>query len=336
MHKKAAIEMQFNWLFVLIIGAIILLLVGSLLFKQKEVSTQSKNALLTRNLDAILSGADASLNTVSVITLPQSKIEFQCDEYRVGTFSRKMEVMHVFTPTTLEGNKLITQTLEWSLPFRITNIVYLTSPAYRYMVIGQNQLAQEAFMLFPNETFTERSDSLGSVKSRGEQKIRLIFFDDSVANNKVVPIAFAKMADKDVTALKASGTLDNGDIEFFGKKGDRFVSLQSTSYFRKETLFGAMITDSPSLYVCTMENLFQKLGIVAEVYKIRTQQLIASYTQAGNKCSELRASAYSTAAIDILQKARFAKDYFSPLSSATSQLQRQNDQAQKQSCATIY
>ena len=49
--KKGVIEVQFNWIFVLIIGSVILILITGVVIKQKNISETSKNTLILKNLD---------------------------------------------------------------------------------------------------------------------------------------------------------------------------------------------------------------------------------------------------------------------------------------------
>src|SRR3989338_411247 len=117
--KKRAVEIQFNWLFVLIIGAIILILFSGIIMRQKNISETSKNVFLLNNLDAIFSGSEVSQGTVNIVKIPETKIEFRCNRYSIGKLSKQLQVMNVFPHSVLEGNQLIAMTLDFSIPYRV-------------------------------------------------------------------------------------------------------------------------------------------------------------------------------------------------------------------------
>src|SRR3989338_6722404 len=169
--KKGVIEVQFNWLFVLIIGAVILIMFSGIIIRQKNISETSKNVLLLNNLDAIFSGSESSKGTVNIVKIPETRIEFRCNRYSIGKLSKQLDVMNVFPPSVLEGNSLISMTLDFSMPYRITNIVYLTSPKYRYIFIGSDN-AGEIKIMMPNETFSGTFSNLGEARYEGENKAR--------------------------------------------------------------------------------------------------------------------------------------------------------------------
>ena len=71
--KKGVVEIQFNWMFVLIAGAIILALFIGIILRQKGISETTTNALILNNLDAVLSGSEVSVGTVNVVKMPEAK-----------------------------------------------------------------------------------------------------------------------------------------------------------------------------------------------------------------------------------------------------------------------
>jgi len=58
--KKGVIEVQFNWIFILIIGAIILFFFFSIVKTQKTVSEKKISTTVRRDIRAILTGAGVS------------------------------------------------------------------------------------------------------------------------------------------------------------------------------------------------------------------------------------------------------------------------------------
>ena len=339
-YKKAVIEVQFNWLFVLIIGAVILIMFSGIIIRQKNISETSKNVMMLNNLDAIFSGSEASKGTVNIVRIPETRIEFRCNRYSIGELSEQLGVMNVFPPSILEGDRLISMTLDFSMPYRITNLVYITSPKYRYIFIGGND-AREMEIMMPNETFSGIFSTLGEVRYDGEKKARLVFFDDFLSDGNSLSFNledYARLSDNDVTALNVKGSLESGTIEFFRKQQDKFIKIGESGYIGKESLLGAVFSDSPEIYSCVMDNIFEKANIVTKVYRGKTEAIRSAYSGSNDRCSALLDSVYTLENIDriLAASSAFSSSNANEIISAAKSLQVQNKQAQLQSCAVIY
>ena len=338
--KKGAIEIQFNWIFVLVIGAIILIVFSSIITRQKNLSESSKNVLILNNLDAIISGSESSTGTINTIKIPETTIEFKCNQYSIASFSKQFQVMNIFAPSLLHADRLVTMTLDFSLPFRISNIVYLTSPNYRYILVGNTEISNHIKKIMPNETFTASYDSIGNVKFLGEEKSRFIFFDNFIADGQSLAPnlrEYIALQDDKVTALNIKGDLEKGEIEFFEKSNDKFIKKGSSNYVKKETLLGAIFSDNVELYNCVLNNVFKKINIVSQIYKGKMQKIRDSYSQSNNHCS-INAETYSLDNIDgiVAASSSFTPENIAEMLNAAENLHQQNNQAQLQSCAVIY
>lgn len=330
--KSGAIEIQFNWIFVLIIGAIILVVFSGIIVRQKNVSETSKNVMLLNSLDAILSGSESAAGTVNIVRIPESRIEFSCHSYSIGKSSKQIEVMNVFPPSILEGDRLIASTLDFSVPYRISNIVYLTDPGHTYLFLGDGEIESRMKELMPSEADLKEVGSIGDA-AYGQGRVRIVFFGD----HPELPASFAKAPDADITALRVDGTLSHGTLEFYRKSGNAFESTGTTYYLGEETLLGAVFSDDLSIYECTMGSIFEKIGIVTGIYKSRTIAIRDAYSSQGNRCAAFGDTTYSLDNIEEISSASgFNELNIARISEAASRLRAQNRQAQLQSCATIY
>jgi hypothetical protein len=327
--KKGVVEIQFNWIFALIAGAVIIALFTGIILKQKNISETSKNSLILNNLDAILSGSEASPGTSKVTRIPETKIEFRCNSYSVDKVSKQINSMTVFTPSVLEGNKLITWTLDWNLPYRITNFVYLTNPRVRYVFVGSSSFARDIFEKMPEGI--EKVDSVDQIQDMGDDMVRIIYFDGSISAESSIPNA---LTGEKVTALKVSGNEIKGTLEFFEAENDNFVKKGDSYYIKEPTLFGAIFTDDVKIYNCVMRNAFEKLNIVSQIYREKVVELN------GGSC----ASDYSRNNIDTIfdNSINFnpldlnIDSILNNLDTAANDLKGQNTEAKEKSCALIY
>lgn len=332
--NKAQFEIQFNWIFVLAVGAIILIFFSVVMLKQKSASEQTTNLFVLKNLEAIMAGAEVSAGTVNFVDMPKIEVNFECNRYSIGDASKRFEIMSVFTPSKIKSNKMITWTLAWNVPYRVTNFLYLTSPNIRYVLIGENELAVSVNKTMPKELNKEliRFSDINNIKNKNDAQVRFIFFNI----NPVLPNEFIKMSDKDVSALKVTGDDENtGTIEFYKKEGTIFTNKKTSYYLKEPSLIGAVFTDNIEMYECVMKNAFKKLNIVTEVYKKKIEDLRNIYTSQGDRC----AAYYDLQYINTISSAASPNFNFPQISAIDTNsilLENQNKQAQLYSCALIY
>ena len=333
MKKRGQFEIQFNWIFVLAAGALILLFASVFVLKQKDISGRAVDQSVSNSLKAIIAGAEVSTDTLNFVELPKIGIEFECGKYRVGSASRSFQIMSVFAPSKIESTRLMTWTLDWNTPYRVTNFLYLTSPNVRYILVGAetDSLAYKINKSMPKELNKEWINPGDSVEDKNDAKVRFVFINTGVDNN-VVP-KFSKMRGEDVTALKVVG--DENKVEFFEKKGSDFESKGISYYLKLPSLVGAVFTEDFELYNCVMVGAFKKLKIVTQIYKKKTESMAGYYSGQGDAvCANDHGSGYLTAILTASGK--FNDVNIQLIDSAANNLVQQNEDAQLHSCAGIY
>lgn len=343
MKKRGQFEIQFNWIFVLVAGAIILLLFSVIILRQKSASEKSIDASVSRNLEAIIAGAEVSKGVTSFVDLPKVEIDFECNRLIVGTASRRFEAMTVFTPSKISSNQMITWTLDWNLPYRVTNFLYLTSPDIRYILVesdtaGTDSLAKKINELMPEEMNKEliTASEITNLVDKNDAKVRFIYFDDSIITTGTpIPFQFIKMSMEDITALEITPNTFNediGSVTFYNNMGSSF-SFKGTSYYlKKPSLLGAIFADDFELYNCVMNNAFKKMNIVTKVYKQKTIDLYDYYENLGDNCKNFH---YSTH-LSSIESNTFSSSGVEAINQFAGLLETQNKEAQQNSCALIY
>jgi len=128
MEKKGQ-AIQFNWMFVFIAGAFILLFFVGFSVNYFQLGEQKINAEISRGLDQIFSGSK-STSQYKNFTLDSKKfnIDFNCPLIIVNEDS-KLEVDYpLFGSDSNQIDKLIVWSREFISPFRVDNIVYVANP----------------------------------------------------------------------------------------------------------------------------------------------------------------------------------------------------------------
>ncbi len=274
MINKKAFEIQFNWIFVLIAGAAILLFFSAVIVKQKNASEASTRASALKDIESIITGTSVSTDTTKLIDIPSSNIEIGCNRISLGKVSKQYQSLILFAPSLIKGNKLITQTLTLNIPYRATNLLYVTSPQVRYIIIGDNNLAKEINKSLPSQTAKEHFllyDS-SKIKYFSNYKIRFVFANVNLPST--IPNSLIKIPNNDMSAVKISGDNKKGTIEFFQKSGNSFLPAGSSSYIGISSLLGAIYADALESYECSMANAFARHKLVTRIYKGKTNGLI--------------------------------------------------------------
>src|SRR3989338_1486438 len=274
MMNKKGFEIQFNWIFVLVAGTAIILFFTVVVIKQKNVSETSTKATILKSMEAVITGASVSTDTTNIIDIPNSDIEVDCGRVSIGGVSKQYQSLVLFAPSLIKGNKLITQTLAFSTPYRATNLLYITSPQMRYIIIGDSKLAKEINKSMPSELKKEFYQSMPEIKNMNNYKIRFVLFENLID----FPKALEKMPDSDVTAIKINGDSEKGIIEFWQKESNSWLSKGTSFYIGKQSLIGTIYADTLDVYECNMRNVFSRLNLVTKIYAERTKKLTQGAT----------------------------------------------------------
>ena len=325
MHsKKGFVEIQFNWIFVLISGAVILILFTGIIINQKDISQTSIDVLILKNLDAVLSGSESSTGTVNVFSVPNTKINFGCGSYSIGDVTGQSNI-NIFAPSFLEGDSIVSMTAEWNAPYKVTNLVYVTNPRIRYIFIGSSDFARDIFETIPDEIRNDGYTNVDVIENENDDHVRIIFFDQD-------PDFPVNLYGTSVTALKVSGNEEKGTIEFFYSENNNFVSEGTSYYIGESALLGAVFSDNLDGYSCVMENVFDDLNVVSRVYEKKINNLRSIYD--GQKCEKF----YDPGSIITIKEASatFNQLNIDRITANANNLGLQNKILQSISCALIY
>ncbi len=141
-YRKAQVESQLNWVFILIVGIIILIFFTTLVFKMRATSDTKLQIDVLNDLDSIVTGAKISTGTSHTIQVPTDSITFECDYTGYSEFSLTGTGVHVdtsyiplFTLGELKGKELITKAVDWAVPFRVTNFLLMTTKLQSFVFI---------------------------------------------------------------------------------------------------------------------------------------------------------------------------------------------------------
>ena len=294
--KRGIVAVQFNWIFILIVGALIILFFIVMVKRQGGISEEKSQIEIRSKFKTILVSAKQSTGTLFSMYLPKTELEFGCSGFSVaGTSS--VDLGEVFAPDLIRSSKNVIYlwALDWEIPYKVSNFVYLTSPDVRYIIIGDRETeAQDLYYILPDNVTkgylpVDASPDPIVVNNLNNYKVRFIFFDSNTLTR--LQTTFPKTKNKDITALlidQNSGCLSEafdgcGEVTYYVSDGNTFkldFPYGTTPYLKKESLFGAIFSENKEIYECTMEKALVSAKIVSKIYQNRTEFLYNHFSPA--------------------------------------------------------
>src|SRR3989344_5674159 len=277
--NKKGVEVQFNWIFVLIAGTAIILFFSLVVVKLKGISETSRQGDIVKGIEAIITSASVSIDTTNVI---------------VGDN---------------DAAKYINKTLP-------------------------KELNREIVKAYPS-----------SMRSPVSYRVRLVFTENIDLRSNNIPPSLQDMGDQDVTAVKITGDMEKGALEFYNKKENKWAAdpRGASQYLGRASMIAAVYADTRELYECSMKNAFSRHKLVAKIHIDRTEELkrgISGTNALNLECTNVYetsishlnsiydASAMLSAAID---SANIQK-----LHEFSKKLSDENKKAQRFSCPLVY
>jgi len=324
-RKKGSIEVQVNWVFILIAGAIILIVAFSFVTKLRAASKVKVADSLVKDIEAIATGAQIAKGGSQTVPVPKVNIEFACTEectcgFRVGPAEKMFKDKVIFAPDNLEDVAIIFLALDWKMPFRVTNFLYASNRFVKYFIVSEPGKGTEIIDIFkkklPDTLVVEYIDveKVHLAQPQNYQEFKFVFVHTPFESD------LDKFAKKDYGVIHIA---KNKEITFFDKKSKKRAGFKqppvTLAYAGDAALLGAVFSDDATMYRCNMETALRRLGYIAEVYSARAnalQQKALEGVILGVDCS------YTTSAISL-----------SNLGSAASQAASQFDAASMGSLA---
>tara|TARA_Y100000310_G_scaffold140596_1_gene140030 strand:- start:85 stop:1191 length:1107 start_codon:yes stop_codon:yes gene_type:complete len=365
--KRGQIQVQFNWIFILIVGALILLFFLGVVRTQKKLSDTKISATISTDLRAILSGVEVSTQTAALIDIPKTEIDFNCEGYSVGGLAG-MRPTASFSPNVIKGNRLMSWAVPWSVPYRIMNFVYLTTPEIRYIIVDDDDadpdsLADKLEAALPQKIIEEEDNDrimmnkevvndLVGIEDKNNYKVRVVFFTDTLNDlqSDTTPSELQYLKG-DLTAINVkvtSGGINGyGQITFYKQDGTSFDYVKTTAvdsttdYLGLQSLIAAVFAEDIDSYNCNMKRAFKKMEFMTGIYESRTTELKDNHPDPTCTLTYLGAAGYLTTIkskagdlSEVLDSSDI-NDIYDKVYDVDS-LNNSNDRAQKLSCPEIY
>lgn len=345
--NKRAIELQFNWIFVLIAGAVIIAFFFTVVQKQRSLSEQRLSITLASQMDAIYTGAIESKGTIQPLVTPQPGIAFACNDvcecnYYIGKKATSFGDKLLFAPNLIKDKDGIAWAVEWKLPFRIANFLMLTSPniLYYFVYDDSSQISKQAYQkiikALPKEIMQETRSSLAAAYNiipKGYLHTRFVFIGTEQPNMRSLNLKFA---DEDVSGIWIGSDLQN--IVFYEKSDPSELEFNEypSVLAGDPTPYAAVFSADHQMYNCVMQNAFKKMKLVSLVSAERAKIIQTDLARAECTYATQNLEAIANAAGQLSKNFPSQGQALSTMMSVQGELQRQNANLLQQSCPELY
>jgi hypothetical protein len=294
--KKAQIAIQFNWIFIFIVGAIILAFFLVVIKSQAKQSNLELSAELINNLDTIIKTSQRSSGSFKIIDLPAVTLNFVCKDgfsnYELGNTGLKKDIPYdvIFAPSEMNGAQLISWSVDWKVPYSITSFQFLTNSRIQYIVVNDTSspFSRDLFNLLP-ENITKKTVLFNDqIDDYNYDSYKIIFFT-KVPQNINTPKSKTEL----IKIIPSSNGLDGyGTIKFYEESPSSGNLMGNSSYIRKESLLGAIFAQDYTFYECTMKKAYNRLDLINNITHYRTWNL-SQETSIDNGCRNIYIHALS-------------------------------------------
>jgi hypothetical protein len=296
MNEKAQVQVTFNWVYVLIAGAVILLFFAGIVVRQQTASEQILVTDVVRILESIFVSAGVSENTkfyISTFNLADYTLFFDCEDgvgrYGIEGGSQPVEntIHPIFAPLRMRSPGLVLWSLPYHLPFKVIDLLMVTSVNTKYYLWGDVGFVTEflkATEANPEKPETQVNrveiNSLSEIEPKGDVQVRIVDLDGLITSVDF-PAGLKTMADDKVSAVSFVGD----GMMYYSKQGLSWVAetnvpipLTSLGGERDAAKYAAIFAGNAETYQCNMKKAFKRIPLLNEVYEKKLNEMLKHYT----------------------------------------------------------
>ncbi len=294
--KKGQVEITFNWVYILIAGAVILLFFIGLVARQKAVSEERLSGEVVEVLSSILAGAGVSEKTKNFIDasgLADYTLYFDCLN-GVGEFGIKgrpartqNSIDPVFAPREMRSPRIITWSLPYALPFKVMDFLLIIPSNVKYYIMGNDADFINEFLNSTEGIERVYVPSLAQIEPERNLQVRIIDTSGTVIPGSDVPPPLQSFEDAEVSAAVFTGA---NQVDFYQKQGSGWKKLQvnpvrviSLPGERNAAKYAAVFSADGQMYWCNMNKALVRLELLTKVYGGEE----IAFGEAGGKIGEL-------------------------------------------------
>ena len=363
MQKRGAIEVQFNWIFVLIAGGLILAFFVMVANMQLQTADFEREAKLRTNVDTVLNNAQHSAGTIFEVNMGKSELEFRdCFEgIWVGKRVEPVQARLAFGPDLIKSTlgKTYLWAVEWDMPYRVDNFIFMASSDVRYVIVKpQNPPSLQKYAMeiyngsqvvsLPsniNKVLVDESQ-LGTLQASNYYKTKFVFVKEPASYKIDNTFNGAGINASAVLIEPTEDGLDGYGKITFKKKvtvagSTTLVGADFSYYLGRPSVLAAIFAENKGMYECGMMQAIKRLNMVSGIYQKMTATLNGDFGSTSD-CGKSNVYAQSDQYFGTIfsKSNKFdpttLRDTFRDIYAAAKSLGLQNRKATMLSCPLIY
>ena len=303
--SKRGFAVMFDWMFSIVAGVLIFSFLIYFAVQNTDLFGKVTARVVSEELDILFSGYETT-QTKSVLDFDKNvKLDFSCDKInkrqRFMINDREGKNLWgkiIFSPKSVESDKINVATASWNVPFRVANFVYIWDK--KYNLLGDVPSV---------DVFSDRN-----LKNSDGEKVNFI---KSVNENFKCIYASVKTIYYDV-----NDGYYRGYICFKGKDDD------PTKFFGEAMMIGAILSEDKKDFDCVKSIAINRLKLVNEVYEKKAGKMITSFETCDSEGNYNRAY-HKLTDIDSFDSKFYSSDVISLVKS-------NNDRLIRGGCAGVF
>jgi hypothetical protein len=356
-NRKGIVDVQFNWIFILIAGFVIFLFIIGIVFSQKKNADAQAGISAINQITTILKSKQQTANVYSEVSIPQNEITFRCDAeyttipgdsssyasdgyftFKVGSAERvQLPNEIIFAPLSLNSNKLQVWTGQFEIGFPIGIFTYVTTPQSIILIYDpkntNGDYSDESKKLFsdiPSNITHKLINNVDEYPTYSRRKI--ICFNNQCPNNNELPkeVDYINI----LPATHSNNMYDYGTITFY--KANSWTGNEKTvPYIGAASLYGAIFSDNAEFYECQMARAIKQYNIKEQLVENRLL-LMQTNLEDGTRCKDIIDITLEYTIEKQMQDAYFEYKTLTNLYTASKELDVRNTDLILGSCPKIY
>ncbi|PIZ51459.1 hypothetical protein COY27_03650 [Candidatus Woesearchaeota archaeon CG_4_10_14_0_2_um_filter_33_13] len=288
--KKAQIAVTFNWVYILIAGAVILLFFIGIVVKQKSISEENLATDVVRVMESIFTGAGVSEKTknfVDISGLADYTLFFGCSEgvteYGISGKGKPVQnnIDPIFAPLELKDTVLVLWSLPYKLPFKVIDFTFVSSRKSKIYLMGNTPFINEFINATSGFDNIEKINDVSEIDPARNYQFKIVDFSGGQFISQGIPSALSDVDDNKVTAVVFTG---QDQVDYYQKEGQMWkkknklpVRIISLGGERDSARFATIFAGDDKTYVCSMGKAFLRLRYLLEVYQSKLTEMKEFY-----------------------------------------------------------
>ena len=275
----------FTYIFVIIVGAVIIGFFTTFAFQQVSLGTKLSSIAIAKTLDdnfnafSISKSSDRDIDFGYDINLLFNNLVCGTLSLENGNDIRTNKV--IFSPRSLKGEKIKAWTLSWKYPYHITNFFYLSNDNSIYYLVYDGNTQRYVEDKFFDDNSQYRIPSRFNIRRIQKSDINNALVSNLLARNNFVKLAYFSAPPQNIINLIQTSNnklkiieIDNDDnkVKFYNE------NIEET-LLSDEFIVGAIFSEDYNGFKCGFDEAISKIKSVSRLYLAKKDKLNSKLTQ---------------------------------------------------------